>query len=752
MDEDELPSHPEQDGTTSAERLFSKNSNSSEEELPQAPAEVFHHPFAVPSEPPPRPPSAPHESCRPLEPNAIMEWLDSEMKGRLSDIDAKLQTLSRQVGVCVDRLTVPKGPNSRWSTRKSTAQERRQTLDANPTTPKRTSHRQSLPVKDGTKDGAGPTESLPAELKGPRTTTRAENLDVLQTPSSNNRKIAERGTVLRFAGRQTMVGQDSRVSEAYSSRVTSHTSQSVSFQDIRTPSFLRSTFAGKNSVRSETGEFNQSMTETEPDDDDPEVARLGLSSASAWPQHKRAGITVQKHFEIAEKMNAFSQLPAAFRRDAVSLKERVWTFLDDTESSWWAMAYARFEKIFIILACFVSFLQTLDPPAIPGTTAAVLETCADVVFAVDCLLRFSVCPSTRGFFLNIYSWWDMLASSAIILRATQGFILEEKETAMRTTLLCVVPIIRLLKMLRHFQQFQLLLDAFSLAFEALPVLLFTLLIITLTASTTIFIVEPRDNIGNFPTAIWLTIVTMTTVGYGDITPANSWGSVVVAGLVIGSVLFMAMPLGIIGGAFTQVWNDRDRILLMKRTRERLIKWGYTPFDIPVLFEVADSDGTGEVDIDEFRSLMKNMKIGLANDRIVQLFNSFDNDCSGTIDAKEFIRNIFPGAYLDIFEKQHDYRDSTISWEDRASHMTGLNSMSASMEFDDAKDGDTNSGRPNSPPARVMGSSVARDTIKEAEGSTTASTDLRLSADGGRRGSEDRKHVIFRKSNASELSG
>ena len=87
---------------------------------------------------------------------------------------------------------------------------------------------------------------------------------------------------------------------------------------------------------------------------------------------------------------------------------------------------------------------------------------------------------------------------------------------------------------------RLLVEAMRLSAQALPILLFVLAFLTLGFSAAIFIVEPESNIPSLGTAMWLTIVTMTTVGYGDVTPESGWGSVLVAVLVIASVLFMAM--------------------------------------------------------------------------------------------------------------------------------------------------------------------------------------------------------------------
>merc|ERR1719486_752811 len=109
--------------------------------------------------------------------------------------------------------------------------------------------------------------------------------------------------------------------------------------------------------------------------------------------------------------------------------------------------------------------------------------------------------------------------------------------------------------------------------------------------------------------MWLTIVTMTTVGYGDVTPQTPYGSFITAVLVVSSVLYMAMPVGIIGGAFTNVWSDRKRILICHQTKHRLLHWGYSAWDIPHLFRCFDGDGNGELDLEEFRRMMFQMRVG-----------------------------------------------------------------------------------------------------------------------------------------------
>ena len=93
-------------------------------------------------------------------------------------------------------------------------------------------------------------------------------------------------------------------------------------------------------------------------------------------------------------------------------------------------------------------------------------------------------------------------------------------------------------------------------------------------STMMYIVEPADNINSLTTAMYICTVTVTTVGYGDVTPKTNAGRALAGVLCFISVLFMAMPISVLGNAMTHAWADRSRILLMTRTRSRLKNYGY----------------------------------------------------------------------------------------------------------------------------------------------------------------------------------
>jgi hypothetical protein len=220
-------------------------------------------------------------------------------------------------------------------------------------------------------------------------------------------------------------------------------------------------------------------------------------------------------------------------------------------------------------------------------------------------------------------------------------------------LLYIVPILRLLKTLRGFRKFSLVMTvAMKVYLETLPTI-FMLVYLVLIFATLFYYIEPRSNIENYGKAIWFVCVTMTTVGYGDLTPVTTVGYMAASVLVCSSVFVMAMPLGIIGTAVSEIWKDRDTIILRKWAKERLDQWGYRASDIPQFFDAFDTDGSGELDFTEFCDMLAEMKVDIKVDRLRQLFKSFDDDDSGLVDAKEFVKKLYPAQYDELYGSSDD---------------------------------------------------------------------------------------------------
>lgn len=328
----------------------------------------------------------------------------------------------------------------------------------------------------------------------------------------------------------------------------------------------------------------------------------------------------------------------------------IWTYLEDPETVPCGRVLVRLMTAMILSSVAVTLLRTVESWPLPDIIASSTTGGFDIVFAIEILVRFFVCPNRPAFFFGVYNHIDLVASClALMLRMTSApASLDSLRGTMYTFLACALPVLRLLKLLRRFETFHLLYTAFRYSIEVLPVLLFTLAIIVLGFSSLIYAVEPRSNVGSLSEALWLTIVTVGTVGYGDVVPDTQAGRILVACLITVSALYMAMPIGIVGNTFSQVWGDRDRLLLAHRTRRRFMSIGYTARDIPAMFIHFDHDADGVLSFQEFSMMMHELQLEMSTARLVRLFNSFDVDNTGGITDQQFVYTLFPAAHAEIY--------------------------------------------------------------------------------------------------------
>eukprot|EP00929_Paragymnodinium_shiwhaense_P069129 TRINITY_DN34869_c0_g1_i1.p1 TRINITY_DN34869_c0_g1~~TRINITY_DN34869_c0_g1_i1.p1 ORF type:complete len:681 (-),score=191.58 TRINITY_DN34869_c0_g1_i1:207-2249(-) len=419
--------------------------------------------------------------------------------------------------------------------------------------------------------------------------------------------------------------------------------------ETRSTSEMESPMRGRNSQEEMSEEeLAARPTRSVEPDEETQMQMTTFQTLSRRPRPKQSLTTLlefQQRMGIANKKG--------------SVRDTLWHFLEETESSVWAQRYATYMQWVIMLSVAFTLMMTTVTDKAAMNVGWFMELAIDLLFFGEIALRWIVGHTWCAFFNDVHNMIDLMAGLALVVRLVAYGFMEEPENDATFTLSfqCFVPIFRLLKMLRRFEKFNLLISAFTIAFEALPVMLYTLLAIMLIFSSIIFIVEPRDNIESLSHSMWLTLVTMTTVGYGDVTPQEPSGKVVVAALVVVSALYMAIPLGIVGSAFSNVWEDRDRLLLVQRTRQRLLQRGYKAKDIPTFFQVyatsMEMDPYGDpdavfLDIADFRRMINEMRIGLSEERIVQLFQLFDDDGSGTVEPEEFVRVLFPRAHYDIY--------------------------------------------------------------------------------------------------------
>eukprot|EP00931_Biecheleriopsis_adriatica_P122811 TRINITY_DN97853_c0_g1_i1.p1 TRINITY_DN97853_c0_g1~~TRINITY_DN97853_c0_g1_i1.p1 ORF type:complete len:530 (-),score=81.47 TRINITY_DN97853_c0_g1_i1:56-1507(-) len=339
-------------------------------------------------------------------------------------------------------------------------------------------------------------------------------------------------------------------------------------------------------------------------------------------------------------------------RERSRLAKELWTFLEDPDSSQVARYYALLMNLLLQVSVFMSVLQTVQPPPMNSVTFGYIQASFDSIFLLEVIVRLYVCPSFYAFVVSFYNITDFVAAAMpLSVRAYTAISGADLTSGLLKYLVfCVAPVMRELKMLRRVQQFHLFLILLDNIKEAVQLLMMLLVIMLLIFTGLIYACENGVNakIDSMPGAMYFTVVTVTTVGYGDITPKTSAGTLVATILTLFSVLYTAMPIGIIGNAFTQIWQDRHRILLMVKTRDIICQSGFRPKDLPDIFKEYATGEDDSLTLDGFYLMVNDMKLGIEGGRIIEVFESIDKDGGGSIDEQEFIRAIFPDAFHEIY--------------------------------------------------------------------------------------------------------
>jgi len=129
--------------------------------------------------------------------------------------------------------------------------------------------------------------------------------------------------------------------------------------------------------------------------------------------------------------------------------------------------------------------------------------------------------------------------------------------------LLVFRVVRFLKLTRYSAGVSSLLDAIYAERRALFGCFIILVGATLIAASVMYVIERQvqpDKFGTIPDAMWWAVVTLGTVGYGDVTPVTALGRIVAGVTIFFGLIMVALPVGIVASAFAEQIHRRDFVI------------------------------------------------------------------------------------------------------------------------------------------------------------------------------------------------
>lgn len=207
--------------------------------------------------------------------------------------------------------------------------------------------------------------------------------------------------------------------------------------------------------------------------------------------------------------------------------------------------------IFMILASvLVVVLESVDSIRIRfGALIHILEWFFTVCFTVEYLLRLYSVRRPLAYATSFFGIVDLFSCLPMYL----SLMIPGAHSLLVLRSLRLLRIFRIFKLNHYFDEGSLILQALRFSKYKILVFLFSILIIVLISGTLMYFVEgPASGFDNIPTSLYWSVVTMTTVGYGDIAPQRPLGQFLASILMIMGYAIIAVPTGIVTAEFSRM--------------------------------------------------------------------------------------------------------------------------------------------------------------------------------------------------------
>jgi voltage-gated potassium channel len=198
-----------------------------------------------------------------------------------------------------------------------------------------------------------------------------------------------------------------------------------------------------------------------------------------------------------------------------------------------------------------------------GKVFFIFEWAFTILFSVEYLLRLWLSNRKMGYALSFYGIVDLLA----IIPTYLSIIIVNTQFLVVIRSLRLLRVIRILKLGRFLKDAEFLSEALRASRAKIQIFIGSMVTIVLIAGTAMYIVEgPENGFTSIPMSMYWAIVTLTTVGFGDITPLTSIGKFIASLIMLMGYGIIAVPTGIVTSEMTQA-NNRRKMAEAKACRK-----------------------------------------------------------------------------------------------------------------------------------------------------------------------------------------
>lgn len=216
-----------------------------------------------------------------------------------------------------------------------------------------------------------------------------------------------------------------------------------------------------------------------------------------------------------------------------------------------------------LIVAIVSSLIVLLLESIPsirsvwGAQLKYIEYTFTALFTIEYILRLYCSPKPSAYAKSFYGIVDLLA----ILPTYLAFFFPSAAFMGVIRALRIMRIFRVLKLVRYLQDSNLLLRSLLMARRKIFIFFSTVAILVTIFGALIYVIEgPKNGFTSIPQSIYWAIVTITTVGYGDLIPQTALGKAIASVTMLLGYSILAVPTGIITAELNQEMNSHKSLV------------------------------------------------------------------------------------------------------------------------------------------------------------------------------------------------
>ena len=197
----------------------------------------------------------------------------------------------------------------------------------------------------------------------------------------------------------------------------------------------------------------------------------------------------------------------------------------------------------ILLSLLVVVLDSIESVAKNYHVAlSFFEWIFTVLFTVEYLIRIYCAPNRIKYVISFFGIIDLIA----VLPTYLALMFPELHALIDVRTLRLIRIFRIFKLTQYMSEYQHLADAMASSRRKIFVFLTVVLMVVMVMGTLMYVVEgPAHGFTSIPVAIYWAITTMTTVGFGDITPQTDLGKLIASVMMLMGWGTLAVPTGIV---------------------------------------------------------------------------------------------------------------------------------------------------------------------------------------------------------------